>query len=122
MVFETVRSMLGSQQNSYQGSTIWSCGKATLKRKKPESLYRQSSIFEGLSSPITRTTQRSRQQHPSLSIQPHQRLDSPLHQCLTPRRRQRKNVVDLLSLPPLPPSEQKSPRPLFCLIFFGFPP
>ena len=112
MAFETARSMPGSQQDSYQGSTIWSCGKATLRRRIPGSLHRQSSTFEGSSPPTTRTIQRSRRQHPSLSIQP--------HQWRGPRRLQRRNVVDLLSPSPSL-SGQKSLRPLYCLIFSGFP-
>ena len=121
MAFETARSMPGNQQDSYQGSTIWSRRKATLRRRIPGSLHWQSSTFEGSSPPITRTTQRSRQRHPSLSIQPHRWLDPPLHQWRGPRRLQRRNVVDLLSPPP-PLSGQRSLRPLYCLIFSGFPP
>ena len=112
MAFETAQSMSRSQQDSYQGSTIWSCEKATLRRRIPGSLHRQSSTFEGSSPPTTRTIQRSRRRHPSLSIQP--------HQWRGPRRLQRRNVVDLLSPPP--PSEQRSLRPPYCLIFSGFPP
>ena len=56
MVFETARSMPESQQDSYQGSTIWSCGKATLKKRIPGSLHWQSSTFEGSSPPTTKTT------------------------------------------------------------------
>ena len=114
MAFETARSMLGSQQDSYQGSTIWSCGKATLRRRIPGSLHRQSSTFKGLSPPTTKTTQRNQRRHPSLSIQP--------HQWRGPRRLQRRNVVDLLSLPPPPLSGQRSLKPLYCLIFSGFLP
>ena len=113
MAFETARSMPGSQQDSYQGSTIWSRGKATLRRRIPGSLHRQSSTFEGSSPPTTRTIQRSRRRHPSLSIQP--------HQWRGPRRLQQRNVVDLLSPPPPPLSGQRSLRPLYCLIFSGFP-
>ena len=58
-VFETAWFMLRSQKDSYQGSTIWFCRKATLRRKIPRSLYWQSSTFEGLSLPITKTTQRN---------------------------------------------------------------
>ena len=122
MAFEIARSMPGSQQDSYQGSIIWSRGKATLRRKIPGSLHRQSSTFEGSSPPTTRTTQRSRQRHPSLSIQPHRWLDPPLHQWRGPRRLQQRNVVDLLSPPPPPLSGQRSLRPLYCLIFSGFLP
>ena len=112
MAFETAQSMPRSQQDSYQGSTIWSCGKAILRKKIPGSLHRQSSTFEGSSPPTTKTTQKSRRRHPSLSIQP--------HQWRGPRRLQRRNVVDLLSPPP-PLSGQRSLRPLYCLIFSGFP-
>ena len=114
MAFETARSMPGSQQDSYQGSTIWSRRKATLRKKIPGSLHWQSSTFKGSSPPTTRTTQRNRRQHLSLSIQP--------HQWRGPRRLQQRNVVDLLSPPPPPLSGQKSLRPLYCLIFSGFPP
>ena len=55
MAFETARSMLGSQKDSYQDSTIWSHRKATLKRRIPGNLYQQSSTFEGLLPPTTRT-------------------------------------------------------------------
>ena len=122
MAFETARSMPGSQQDSYQGSTIWSCEKATLRRRIPRSLHRQSNIFEDLSPPTTKTTQRSQQRHSSLLIQPHQWLDRPLHQCLGPWRRQQRNVINLLSLPPLPPSTQRSSSPLSCSTSPGFPP
>ena len=114
MAFETARSMPGSQQDSYQGSTIWSRGKATLRRRIPGSLHQQSSTFEGLSPPTIKTTQRSRWRYPSLSIQPYQWRGS--------WRRQQRNVVDLLSLSPLLPSEQRSPRSLFCLTPPGFSP
>ena len=114
MAFETARSMPGSQQDSYQGSTIWSRGKATLRKRIPGSLHRQSSTFKDSSPPTIKTTQRSRQRHPSLSIQP--------HQWQGPWRPQQRNVVDLLSPPPPPLSGQRSLRPLYCLIFSGFPP
>ena len=113
MAFETARSMPGSQQDSYQGSTIWSCGKATLRRRILRSLHRQSSTFEGLLPPTIKTTQRSRRWHPSLLIQP--------HQWRGPRWLHQKNVVDLLSPPPPLSSGQKSLRSLYCLIFSGFP-
>ena len=119
--FETAQFMPESQQDSYQSFTTWSRGKTTLRKRIPRSLHRQSSTFKGSSPPTTRTTQRSRQRHPSLSIQPHRWLDPPLHQWRGPRRLQRRNVVDLLSPPP-PLSGQKSLRPLYCLIFSGFPP
>ena len=48
-----------SQQDSYQGSTIWSYKKATLIKKISGSLPWQFSTFEGLSPPITKTTQKS---------------------------------------------------------------
>ena len=121
MAFETARSMPGSQQDSYQGSTIWSCEKATLRRRIPGSLHWQSSIFKSSSPPITKTTQRSRQRHPYLLIQPHRRLDPPLYQCLGLRRRQQRNVIDLLSPPALPLSKQRSPRSLSCLTPPDFP-
>ena len=120
MVFEIAQSMPKSQQDSYQGSTIWFRGKATLRKRIPRSLYWQFSIFKGLSLPITRTTLRSRQQHPSLLIQPHRWLGPPLHQWQGPWQLQQRNVVNLLRSPS--PSEQKSLRPLSCLIFFDFPP
>ena len=130
MAFGTARSMLKSQQQvSCQGSTIWSRGKATLRRKIPGSLHRQSSTFEGSSPPTTRTIQRSRQRHLLPSIRLRRWLGHPLHpgqqlrneaDLLGPRRPRRRNVADLLGLPPPPPSERKSPRPLPCSIFFRF--
>ena len=114
MAFEIARSMPGSQQDSYQGSIIWSHEKATLRRRILGSLHWQSSTFEGLSPPTTRTTQRSQRQHPSLLIQ--------RHQWQGPWRLQQRNVVDLLGPPPLLPSGQKSLKPLYCLIFSSFPP
>ena len=113
MAFEIARSMSGNQQDSYQGSIIWSCGKAILRKRILGSLHWQSSTFEGLSPPTIRTTQRSRRQHLSLSIQP--------HQWRGPQQLQQKNVVNLLSLLPPPPSGQKSLRSLYCLILSGFP-
>ena len=121
MAFETARSMPGSQQDSYQGSTIWFCRKATLRNKISESLYRQSSSFKGSSLPTTKTTKKKQQQYPSPLIQLHRWLSSLFHQWRGPRRLQQKNVVDLLR-PPLPPSKQKRLRLLSCLIFSGFTP
>ena len=118
--FEIAQSMPKSQQDSYQGFTIWFYRKATLKSKILGSLHWQFSIFKGSSSPTTKTTQRSRQQHPSPSIQPHWWLGLLLHQWQGPWRLQQRNVVNLLR-PPLP-SEQRSLRPLSCLIFSDFPP
>ena len=122
MAFEIARFLPKSQQNSYQGSIIWSRKKATLRKKIPGILHWQSSTFEGLSLPTTRTTQRNQQLYPSLSIQPHQWLDPPFHQWQGPWRLQWRNVVDLLSPTPPPLSKQKSPRPFSCLIFSDFPP
>ena len=128
MAFGTARSMPGSQQDSYQGYTIWSRGKATLRRRIPGSLHRQSSIFKGLSPPITKTIQKSRQQHLTSSIQLRRWLGHPLHSgqqprneadLLGPRRSRRRNVADQLGPPP-PPSERRSPRPLSCSILFRF--
>ena len=121
--FETTRSMLRNQQDSYQSSTTWFCGKAILKKRILGSLHWQFNTFKGSSPPITRITQRSRQQHPSPSIQPYQWLDPPLHQWQGSWQFQQKNVVNLLRpLPLLSSSKQKSLRPLFCLILSGFPP
>ena len=112
MAFEIPRFMLKSQQQvSCQGSTTWFCGKATPRRKISGSLYWQSSTFEGSLLPITKTIQKDQQQLLSPSIW--------LHQWQGPRRLQQKNVVNLLSLPPLP-SEQKSLRSLFYLFFSDF--
>ena len=118
--FETVWSMSGNQQDSYQDFTIWSYRKATLRKKISRSLYWQFSTFKGLSPPIIKITPKNRQQYSFLSIQPHQWLGPPLYQCLGPQRLSQKNMVDLLSPPPLSPNKQKSFRPLFCLIFSGF--
>ena len=129
MAFGTARSMPRSQQANYQGFTIWSRGKAILRRRIPGSLHRQSSTFEGSSPPTTRTIQRSRQRHLLPSIRLRRWLGHPLHpgqqlrneaDLLGPRRPRRRNVADLLGLPPPPPSERKSPRPLPCSIFFRF--
>ena len=113
MVFETARSMPKNQQQvSCQGSTTWFCGKATPRKRIPGSLYRQSSTFKGLLTPITKTIQKDQQQPLFPSIQ--------LYQWQGPRRLQKRNVVDLLSPPP-PPSEQRSLRPLSCLVLSNFP-
>ena len=47
------------QQVRYQGSIIWLCGKAILRKKIPESLYWQSSTFKGSLTPTTKTIQKS---------------------------------------------------------------
>ena len=131
MAFGTARSMPKSQQQvSCQGSTIWSRGRATLRRRIPGSLHRRSSTFEGSSPPTTKTIQKSRQRHLTPSIQLRWWLGHPLYpsqqpsprrlqnkaDLLSPRRLQQRNAVNLLGLLPLPPSERRSPRPLFCLI------
>ena len=122
MAFGTARSMPKSQQQvSCQGSTIWSRGKATLRRKILGSLHRQSSIFEGSSPPTIRTIQRNQQRPPSPLTQLHQWLDPRKADLLGPRRPWQRNVANLLGpLLPLSSSEQRNPRPLFCLIFFRF--
>ena len=126
MAFGTARSMPGSQQDSYQGSTIWSRRKATLRRRIPESLHRQSNTFEGSSPPTTRTIQKSRQRHLLPSIRLRQWLGHPLHPGQQPRNEadllgpRRRNVADQLGPPPPPPSKRRSPRPLSCLILFRF--
>ena len=137
MVFRTARfTPKSQQQGNCQGSTIWFCGKAILRRRILGSLHWQSSTFKGLSPPTTKTIQKSRQQHLPASIRLHQRPDPLLHQWLGPRRSQRRNVADLLGLRrlqqrnainllalPLPlPSKQRSFRPFFCLIPSSFPP
>ena len=115
MAFETVWSMPKSQQQvSCQGSTTWFCGKITLRKRIPGSLYWQSSTFKDSLTPITKTIQKGHQQPFSLSIQ--------LHQWRGPWRLQQTNMVDLLSLPPLLSSDQKSFKPLSSLIFSGFSP
>ena len=48
-----------SQQNNYQGSTIWSYGKAILKKKIPKSLYWQSNTFKNSILPIMKTIQKT---------------------------------------------------------------
>ena len=114
MAFEIARFMPGSQKDSYQGFTIWSHGKATLRKRIPGSLHWQSSTFKGSSPPTTRTTQKSRRQYLSLLIQ--------LHQWQSPWRPQQRNVIDLLSSLPSPPRGQKSLKLLYYLILSGFPP
>ena len=112
MAFGIARSMPRSQQQvSCQGFTISSCRKATLRRRIPESLYRQSSTFKGLSPPTTRTIQRSRQRHLLPSIQLRRWLGHPLHPGQQPRNeadllgpRRLRNVADQLGPPP-PTSE-----------------
>ena len=79
MAFGTARSMPKSQQANYQGFTIWSCGKAILRRRIPGSLHRRSSTFEGSSPPTTKTIQKSRQRHLTPSIQLRRWLGHPLH-------------------------------------------
>ena len=118
--FKTARSMPGSKQDSYQGSTIWFCGKATLRKRISGSLHWQSSTFEGLSPLTTKTTQKSRQRDSSPLIQPYRWLDPSLHKWRGLRWLQQRNVVNLLRPPP--PSEQKNLKPLICLILSGFPP
>ena len=59
IAFGTAWSMPGSQQNSYQGSTIWPCGKVTLRSRIPGSLHWQSSTFKSLWPSITKTIQKS---------------------------------------------------------------
>ena len=120
MAFGTARSMPKSQQANYQGLTIWSHGKATLRRRIPGSLYRQSITFEGLSPPITKTIQKSRQRHLPPSIRLCRWLSHPLHpgQQLSPWRSRQRNVADLLAPPPT--SRQKSSRPLSYSIPSGF--
>ena len=125
MAFGTARSMPKSQQQvSCQGSTIWSRGKATLRRRIPGSLHRRSSTFEGSSPPTTKTIQKSQQQHLPPSIRLRQWLGHPLHLGQQPssQRLQQRNEADPLLPLPLSPSEQRYPRPLSCLIFSGFPP
>ena len=128
MAFGTARSMPESQQDSYQGSTIWSCRKATLRRRIPGSLHRRSNTFKGSSPPTTKTIQRNRQRHLLPSIRPHQWLSHPLHSgqqprnkadLLDPRRSRQRNVADQLGPPP-PPSERRSPRLFSYSIFFQF--
>ena len=134
MAFGTAQSMPGSQQDSYQGYTIWSRGKATLRRRIPGSLHRQSSTFEGSSPPTTRTIQRSRQRHLLPSIRLRRWLGHPLYPGQQPSPQQlrseanllslrwpgQRNVANLLGPPPPLSSERKSPRPLSCSIFFRF--
>ena len=56
MAFKITRSMPKSQQQvSCQGSIIWFCGKATLRKKVPGSLHWQSNTFEGSLPPTTKT-------------------------------------------------------------------
>ena len=117
-VFEIARFMPETQQDSYQGSIIWFCGKTTLKKRIPGSLYWQSSTFKGSSPPTTKITQRSRQQYPSPLLQPYQWLSPPLHQWQGPQRLQQRNVVELLRPPS--PSKSRSLKPLLCLIFSSF--
>ena len=127
IAFGTAQSMPGSQQESYQGSTIWSCGKATLRRRIPKNLHRRSSTFKGLLPPITRTIQRSRQRPSSPSIWLRQWLGHLFYpgqqsrneaDLLSLRRSWQRNVANQLG-PPLPPSsDQISPKSLSCSILF----
>ena len=133
MAFGTARSMPRSQQTNYQGFTIWSRGKANLRRRIPESPHRRSSTFEGSSPPTTKIIQKSQYQHLTPSIRHRQWLGHPLHpgqqssirrlrneaNLLSLRRLQQRNAVNLLG-PPSPTSGQKSPRLLSCSIFFRF--
>ena len=122
MAFRIARSMPKSQQQvNCQGFIIWSHGKATLRRKILRSLHRQSSIFEGLSPPTTRTIQRSQQRPLSPLIRLHQLLGSRKVNLLGPRRRWQRNVANLLA-PPLPTNRRKSLKPLSCSISPGFLP
>ena len=135
MAFETAQSIPESKQANNQGFTIWSCGKATLKRRILRSLHWQSSPFKSSSPPTTKTIQTSHQQHLSPLIRLYQWSDPPSHQWLGPRRPQQRNMADLLGsrwlqqrnaanlldLPPLA-SEQKSLQLFSCLISPGFPP
>ena len=59
IVFGTARFIPKNQQANYQGSTIWSREKATLRKRILESLYRQSSPFESLLLPITKIIQKN---------------------------------------------------------------
>ena len=130
MASGTARSTQKSQQQgNCQGSTIWFCGKAILRRRIPGSLHRQFSTFEGSSPPTTKTIQKSQQRHLTPSIRLRQWLGHPLHpgqqprneaDLLGPRRSRRRNVADQLGPPPPPPSERRSPRPLSCSILFRF--
>ena len=61
VTFEIARSMSRSQQGNYQGSTIWSCRKANLRKKIPESLHQQSSTFKSLLLPTIKTIQKNLQ-------------------------------------------------------------
>ena len=79
MAFETVRSMLRSQKVNYKGFTIWSRGKATLRRRIPGSLHQQSSTVENLSPPTIKTIQKSRQQYLPPLIRPRRWLGHLLH-------------------------------------------
>ena len=121
MAFGIARFMPKSEQANYQDFTIWSCGKATLGRKIPKSLPWQSSIFKGLSPPTTKTIWKSQQRHLPPSIRLHQYLDLLSHQWLGLQRLRQRSMANVLSPIPLP-SEQKSPKPLFCIIPLGFLP
>ena len=59
IAFRTARSIPRSQQANDHDFTIWFCRKATLRRKIPGSLYWQSSIFENLLLPTTKTIQKA---------------------------------------------------------------
>ena len=137
MVFGTMRSIPRSQQANYQDFIIWSCGKTTLRKRIPKSLHRQSSNFEGLSSPTTKIIQESRQWHLPPSTWFRQWVGHPLHpsqqsslerlqkrikaDLLGPQRPQQKNVPDLSDSPPST-SGLRSPRPLSYSIAPGFSP
>ena len=114
MSFEKARSTPRSwQQVNCQGSTIWFCEKATLRKKIPESLHWQSSTFESSSPPTTKTIQKNQQQHLTPSIRFCQWLGHPLYPSQQPRNEanmlglqqsRQRNVANQLSSP-LPTSK-----------------
>ena len=136
MAFGTAQSMPRSQQANYQGFTIWSCGKATLKKQILRNLHRQSSTFEHSLLSTTKIIQKSWQQHLPPSIRLCQGLGHLLYPGQQPspqqlqqinetnllglRRLQERNMADLLASP-RPISGKRSSRPLFCSISSGFP-
>ena len=99
MAFGTARSTPKSQQQgNCQGSTIWFCRKAILRRRILGSLHWRSSIFEGLSPPRTKTIQKNRQQHLTPSIRLYRWLGHPLHPGQQLSLRQLQNEANLLGL------------------------